>query len=324
MRKKSVKYLFAAIILFSIFAAMYYMFGNSLKSTSSTIKKESDTVTYVDALGRNVELKKNPERVISLYNSYTEAWYLAGGTVIGRIESTTGLPSAALNAEVVGTMSTPNIEKIIALKPDLLLIRKDMGGQSEIISILDQNNIPYVAIEYESVKEYVDVMEFFTDLTGKKDLYKENGQDVLAQVESIVQKVPQDKKPSVLLMFGTSKGVTAKLPNYSVGMMLKDLGATNIAEGLSGVEGDTVTFSMESVIAKDPDYIFVITMGDVKKAKERISKDVEENPAWASLTAVKNKRYIYLPAELFLYKANDRYAEAYEYLANILYPDVFQ
>lgn len=57
---------------------------------------------------------------------------------------------------------------------------------------------------------------------------------------------------------------------------------------------------------------------------ERIQKDVESNPAWASLSAVKNDKYLIMPKDLYLYKANDRYGEAYEELGKILYPEVFQ
>lgn len=57
---------------------------------------------------------------------------------------------------------------------------------------------------------------------------------------------------------------------------------------------------------------------------ERIQKDVESNPAWASLSAVKNDKYLIMPKDLYLYKANDRYDEAYEELGKILYPEVFQ
>lgn len=81
---------------------------------------------------------------------------------------------------------------------------------------------------------------------------------------------------------------------------------------------------MEKIIQEDPDFIFVQTMGsDKEKIFKKLKSDVESNPAWASLTAVKNNRYIILPKDLYLYKPNDRYAEAYEKLAKILYPEVF-
>lgn len=63
---------------------------------------------------------------------------------------------------------------------------------------------------------------------------------------------------------------------------------------------------------------------DLEAIEQRIKSDAESNPAWASLSAVKNNRYIVLPKDLYTYKANHRYAEAYEKLAKILYPEEFK
>ena len=51
-------------------------------------------------------------------------------------------------------------------------------------------------------------------------------------------------------------------------------------------------------------------------------KGTWKNPAWQSLSAVQNGRYVILPGELFHYKPNKRWGESYEYLADILYPEI--
>ena len=81
---------------------------------------------------------------------------------------------------------------------------------------------------------------------------------------------------------------------------------------------------MDTIIAEDPDYIFVTTMGDSQKAIDALKAGIESNPAWGSLSAVQNGRYLILPKDLFHYKPNARWAESYEYLARILYPDLFE
>jgi iron complex transport system substrate-binding protein len=81
---------------------------------------------------------------------------------------------------------------------------------------------------------------------------------------------------------------------------------------------------MEVIIQEDPDFIFVITMGDSEKALQNLKEGIETNPAWKDLSAVKNNRYIVLPKELFHYKPNARWGESYEYVAKILYPDKFE
>jgi len=216
-------------------------------------------------------------------------------------------------------MTSPNVEKIISMQPDLVILRHDMKGQKDIIPILEENNISFAALEYNNFDDYMKILQLFTTLTDKDDFYQKNGVKIKEEIDEIINKVPEDEKPSVLILFGTSKGVSVRLPNSMVGNMVGDLGAFNIAYDASLSDEEMEVFSMEKVLERDPDYVLVQTMGDIEKAKERIKEDIEENPAWASLTAVKEGRYIFLDKDLYLYKPNERYAEAYEGLAKILY-----
>lgn len=143
-------------------------------------------------------------------------------------------------------------------------------------------------------------------------------------VESIINKVPKDKAYKALLMMASAKSITVRDSSTYVGQMLKDLNMENISDG-SELTTDAKVFSMETILERDPDFIFVqVTGTDQSKVFEKLKKDVESNPAWASLKAVKEGRYIFLPKELYMYKANHRYAEAYEGLARVIYPEVFE
>ena len=81
--------------------------------------------------------------------------------------------------------------------------------------------------------------------------------------------------------------------------------------------------SLEQIINDDPEFIFVSFMGSEDAAKEYLQDNFEKSPSFASLSAVKNSNYILLPKDLFHYKPNNRWDESYEYLAKILYPEVF-
>ncbi|MCR4441764.1 MAG: ABC transporter substrate-binding protein [Peptococcaceae bacterium] len=285
----------------------------------------SEYVTFVDSLGETVRIKKRPQRVISLYNSYTNVWYSAGGEVIGRIDSTEQLTKKALSAEVCGSMGNPNVEKILSLRPDLVLLSAGIGGQKALIPILKQNNIPYMAISYENLQEYLQVLKTMTEITERPDLYDRIGNKLQREVNEILARVPKDKHPTVLLLFGTATSLRVRLPNTTVGYMLKDLGTVNIAQDSRLTEAEMQVFSMERILEKDPDFIFLQTMGsDLEKIKARVAEETSANPAWKTLRAVKEGRYIVLPKDLYLYKPNERYAEAYEGLARILYPEVFK
>ena len=80
---------------------------------------------------------------------------------------------------------------------------------------------------------------------------------------------------------------------------------------------------MEEIIRRDPHWIFVVTMGDEAAAAAYMRQNLESDPAWNGLSAVQEGRCVLLPQDLFHYKPNERWDESYEYLAKILYPDLF-
>jgi iron complex transport system substrate-binding protein len=283
-----------------------------------------DDVTFTDATGERVTIKKNPQRVVCLYNSYLDIWDSCGGTVIGRVEESEEKPvENAKYAESVGTASDPSLEKIISLKPDLVIMTTAYKVQKEMVSTLKQNNIPVIALDNDYKNDYYETVKLFTAVTEREDLYETQAEEVKNKVDEIIAKAPTDKNYKVLILFASAKSLSVRDSNSMVGEMLKDLNTVNISD--TKVEtSDSKTFSMEKILEEDPDFIFVLTMGtDIEKIKERLKSDAEDNPAWASLTAVKEGRYHILPKNLYMYKPNSKYAEAYEGLAEILYPEVF-
>lgn len=168
--------------------------------------------------------------------------------------------------------------------------------------------------------DYLSMLEQFCSLTGRDDLYEQNGLEVQAQIQQVLEQVEGREGPTVLLLRAYSTGAKAKGADNLAGVMLEDLGAENLVERYDSLLEEV---SMEEVIAADPDYIFVVTMGSSQeKALEYMSEHFQSNPAWAGLTAVANDHYVVLPKELFHYKPNARWGESYAYLAEILYPDL--
>lgn len=83
-------------------------------------------------------------------------------------------------------------------------------------------------------------------------------------------------------------------------------------------------YSLEKLVAADPDMVLVVTMGsNLEDVEKRLRKDVQSNPAWASLRAVKEGRVAFLPSELFQLNPGLKYPAAFEYLAKTVYPEVY-
>lgn len=290
------------------------------------IKIEEESVTFTDGRGEEVTLNKNPEKVVVLFNSYLDIWMLNGGSIVGKLEESVGqspIPGTE-DAEIIGKLGSISLEKVLSVQPDLVILNSNQASQMELVPTFQENKIPFIAIDYFAKEDYLKIVRLFSALNERDDLYEKNAINVKNEIDSIIKDVPKTSEPKVLIMMASAKSVTARGSDSYVGDMLKDLNTINIADSSNDALSDK-NFSIEKILEEDPDFIFVQTTGsDMDKVIERMKEDVESNPAWSSLTAVKNDRYIILPKDIYMFKANHRYAEAYKGLAEIIYPDVFK
>lgn len=279
----------------------------------------TEAISFTDACGREVVLPKKPERVVSCSGSFAEVWVLSGGALAGTTEDAVSERGMALEegTAIVGTIKKPNVEEILAVEPDFVILSADIEGHIEAGQALDDANITHAYFHIEEFTEYLDMLKLFTDLTGRADLYEENGLKVRARIDEIKASCADRPSPTVLFARAYSTGVRAKGADNMTGIMLEELGADNI---VSRHESLLEELGMEAIIEEDPDFILITTMGDEQKALEALENGIMANPAWSGLTAVKEERVEVLPKELFHYKPNARWADAYAYLAQLLYP----
>lgn len=305
---------FCALLLFSVLLSLP-------ACAASPAPEEPDGVALRDVNGSTVRLR--PEsRLVFGEASLAECWLLAGGMPVGvpldAIEER-ALPLAADTA-AVGTVKSPDLEKIAALEPDYVVLSADLSAHAQLKDSLEQMGIPCGYFRLDSFEDYRELMAQFCAVTGRADLYEENVLSVEMGIAALRDKLPEAPGLSALLLRAYSTGMKAKTDDNPAGKILKDFGLENPAESNPSLLEE---LSIEKIILDDPDYIFVMTMGSETEAREYLRANVESDPAWSGLSAVKNGRYIILPQELFHYKPNDRWDDSYEYLAKIIYPDLF-
>lgn len=278
-----------------------------------------DTFSFVDDLGREVTVG-NPERVAALIGSFTDIWLLAGGTVTAAANDSWESLNLPLGEDVVnlGSIQEPDIEKLIASQPELVLASANTDADLEMEEILKQAGIPTAYFAVSSFEEYLHMLDICTQITGRRDLYEENGLKVQEQIEKTRERI-DGSAPKVLFLRASSSSVKAKGSEGNVcGEMLSDLGCINIADSDQTLLED---LSMEAIIAADPDYIFVTFQGNNQEAAmQNVEEMLLSNPAWTSLSAVKEGNYHLLDKRLYNLKPNAKWGQAYEGLADILYP----
>ena len=165
------------------------------------------------------------------------------------------------------------------------------------------------------------MLDVTTDITGRKDLYEQNGLALNAQIEKIKEDYKNKNLPEsdkkILLLRASSTAIKPKGSSGTIlGEMLADMGCINIADQSSSI---LENLSIEAIITANPRHIFIVTMGsDTEAAKASVLNMISENPAWQALSAVKENRLHIMDKKLFNLKPNAKFAQAYRKLYEIL------
>ncbi len=295
----------------------------SLEEKANEVIINDNEIIFTDESLNEVTISKNPQRVVVLVNSYADLWYEAGGDIVGRLDSDSELPDEYLDSSVttLGEMLNVNMEELLSLSPDLVILRQ--GKQSELMPQLEENDIPVISMEYDSIEDYFKYLKVFTAINGHEELYKEYRDTIVRDVNEVLEHIPSENNPDVLLMLGAVSSLKAYSSNTANGEILSHLKANNIADGW-GEEGATsIEINSEYLIASDPEYILIQCMSSEDAIRKNVEATFGNTEWWQSLSAVKNGNVVYLDRELFHFKPNARYGEAYEEMAKIIYPDVF-
>ncbi|MBR5869328.1 MAG: ABC transporter substrate-binding protein, partial [Clostridia bacterium] len=147
---------------------------------------EGNGVEYTDALGRQVTLPKDPQRVACMIGSFADVWVLAGGEVAATAKDAwddfgLDLPEAVN----IGKIKEPNVELLLSADPDLVIASAGTASNVELLGTLEGAGIPVVYFEIETFSDYLEMLKVCTDLTGRDDLYRRNGLEVADEIEKI-------------------------------------------------------------------------------------------------------------------------------------------
>ena len=294
----------------------------SAASTAEAATPQAGAVSIVDDLGRTVTVD-NPQRVAVLIGSFADVWCLAGGadTLVAAANdawtSFDGLPLDGVTH--LGGTKEISLATLISTQPDLIIASCNTALDVELMPTFEEMGIPAAYFEVSTFDQYLSMLERCTQITGDTAAYEQNGTAVRQQVEDAIARA-DDSHPSVLYIRVSGSGCKVKNSQDNVlGEMLADLGCVNIADQESSLLED---LSMEVILQEDPDYIFLVYQSSDPSVAEAVADEtLRANPAWGTLRAVQEGRCYVMDQQLYNLKPNARWGEAYEQLADILYPD---
>lgn len=280
--------------------------------------------TFTDDTGAEITVPERPQIVAVLLSSLADLWITAGGTVeitVGETVERSFVSESVILVDA-GAGKTIDLEGLIATQPDFVLYSADLSGQLECADALHAAGIPAAGFTVETFGDYLRVLKICTDILGTPERYEQYGTALKAQVDDLITLAQaQEHQPEILFVRAGSSAKYTKAKtaeNHFVCGMLKDLGTFNIAEKapvlLDGL-------STEEILLSDPDFILFTTMGD-ESAGTAYMDSLIADPVWQTLSAVKEGKVHQLPKELFQYKPNARWSEAYAYLIELIYGDI--
>ncbi len=297
--------------------------GCGSQNTKETTADSNVFLTITDDAGRKVVLKNKPERVVSLSPSFLGMIEAVDGKVIGRATSKVGtIPESMKDAQEVGFTYNIDVERVVALKPDCVLALK--GQHDKFISLLESNNIPVIEIDVRTYKEVQSALKLIGKVYGVQQKGEQAAEKLDNEISKISEKIPKDEK-KIVILHASAKNVTVELDGTIAGSAAKLLGFKNVAAGSTPLSGDPdkTPYSLEELVKNNPDLIFITSMGTDAAIENRLRSDVQSNPAWNSLQAVRENKIVFLPEQLFLINPGLQYPKAVEYMAKTVYPEVF-
>ncbi len=275
--------------------------------------------TITDDNGRTVSFDKKPERIVVTSASFLEPLYAVGGEVVGRPDSKSKIPEAAKSVTNIGRVYQIDAEKVLALTPDLVILNRGMN--EKLVETLAANHIKTLVIEMKSYEDVKREIGTFATLTGETAKGDELIRKMDADIEAVRTSIPQEKK-RVAIIHSTGQGLSVQLDGSIAGNIANILGWENTAAGMPALDKnpDAAPYSMETLVAQNPDIIFVTSMGEEAEIRASMEAMFAESPAWQSVSAVRDGRVYYLPQEMFLFSPGIEYPAAVKYMARLVYP----
>ncbi len=263
-----------------------------------------------DETGRQVRLPDHPVRLVSLAPSVTETLYALGldQEIVGDTDYCDYPPAAKLKPHV-GSLLNPNLEKIVALKPDLVLGTPE-ANRIETVKQLDLLGIPLYGTKADSFETIFRMIEDLGKVLDQPAAAKLLEAQLERRTSAVEARVRGLARPKVLFVVQYQPLITVG-PRTFVADLIRRAGGTLVS---GGSMGDWPNLSLETVVAHDPDVILIPGSAAFTPPLAVLGKMA----GWRDLRAVRNSR-VYVVEEAIVHPS-PRLVDALEQTAAILHP----
>ncbi len=289
----------------------------STSAATPTVSADSPTpITVTDDIGRSVIFKSPPQRIISLAPSNTELVYALGlqDRLIG-VTTYDNYPPEVKDKPQVSDFSNVDVEKVVALHPDLILAADIQ--KADVVPALEKLGINVIVFDPVTVEGVFNDLTLLGEISGKSQQAAALVASLSQRVKAITDKVSVAGAPYPRILYVTwYDPIWTAGDNTMIGDLFKKVGATNIAADVSGYG----TISLENVIQRNPQIIVVMSsMGDQNQSLNWVNTE----PRLKATDALKNQQVYEINSDIFG-RTTPRIVDGLEQLAKIVHPDLFK
>lgn len=267
-----------------------------------------------DQLGREVHVPDEPKRVVSLAPSITEIVFALGaGHRLKGVTQHCDYPPEAEALPKVGSYVHLDVEKIVALRPDLCLGTRD-GNPREAAAKLESLRIPVYAVNPKDLETVMETVLEIGRLLKAQERAELLVRGMRTRIEEIKRRVGETSaRPSVFFQIGIVPIVSVGT-NTLIDELITTAGGRNLAAGPAPYP----RFSREQVVALGPE-IIIITSMTRGQAFEPVR---DEWTQWSNLPAVRNQRVHIVESNIFD-RPSPRLVEGLELLSRLFHPELW-
>lgn len=274
-------------------------------------------LNYTDELGREITIEKEVERIITLAPGMTEVIYALGlEDKLVAVSSACDYPKEALKKEDVGRIDEPNIEKIVSLEPDLVIA--ESVTKIESLERLTELGIKNIGFKPVSINDTIDMIEDIAYLTSAA----EAGSELTSRMETEYQqlrelvndKLENNERKRVFYEIWSDPLYTAGEATF-IDSLIHDAGGYNVARE---AEGSWPTYSLESLIAADPE----VYISSAHSTPNGLTLDeLRDREIFREISAFKNDR-LYLVDQNLVNRPSPRIIEGYKQFIRAIFPEL--
>ncbi len=316
--------------VFLLVAAMIAAFlltgcGGPKKEPANTVPPKNEPVKseikVTDFRGKEVVLKEPARRIACLLDSGLTGLHMLGvrDEVVALDKWTYENDGLQYTSQIDPRIAakelpavTGNMEKLISLKPDIVIV----WAQDQGIKQMEENGLKVYGVQINKFDDIYKEMEDLGRITGKEARARELIDYTKGELDKLsgqLAKVSQDRREKALFVWGPSKLDLAGKTSTG-GDILVWAGAVNLA---GQIDKEHFVAGMEQVINWNPQSII---MWNNKKIKP---EDYYKDPQWLTVKAVKDKKVYMLPNFFFCDLWTLKFQYSIKSTAKWLYPEIF-